>query len=759
MKPFIPLLLALIFPLIANATQEHSQLSNQPRQTIAVVLAGGGAKGAAHVGVLKRLEELRIPVDYITGTSIGAYVGGLYATGLSASDIENILTTQDWNQGYTDRISRSDRSIRSKSKGDRYQVHTDLGIHSTSIQASNGMLQGQSMLKLLRQTTGNITKLESFDELAIPYRAVATNINTMEADVLDSGYLPDAMMASMSIPALLPPFEINGQKYVDGGVTNNMPIVAAKRMGADIIIAIDVSSNYSDQADIHGMADMLNQLSIHMVKRSTDNQINTLTVRDIYLKPDVGHIETTDFSAMPFALEKGYQSTARVLDKLIALSVSDEEYQKYQNDKRRRREQLFEVDTFVIHEIEIQNRSHYALDTLYHQLGLSQGKVYSAQDVEAAINSLYSLDNFELVTYQIERNEGKTKLHVNVKEKSWGPNYLDFRIHIEEDFNANSIYSIGAVTHFTNINNEGGEAWLGVDLGTSKRVDAEYVQPLTLANKLMWGAGLHYFSDTGNILFDPDEKSVNQGSNDFIPYDKKSLITEFELTFNAALWHEVSLGYNFESGDTSITPMPSLGEVDYQRHGVYGRYQFDTLDDLTFPRSGFLAKVDIHQYKDDYQVSGAQSEQPNTRELDSTIRIVESFGRHTLDTKLEYALIDTDDDAIAVTPVRLGGFLNLSGLPRDSLAGKEKVYSSLSYRYQWFENDFGLFQSPVYLGASVEKGGVWQDTSLKVQDVDLYKSSAAFVGVDSPIGTIVLSYSRVNSGNDALYFIIGTPFP
>ncbi|MDD1829476.1 BamA/TamA family outer membrane protein, partial [Photobacterium sp. ZSDE20] len=357
------------------------------------------------------------------------------------------------------------------------------------------------------------------------------------------------------------------------------------------------------------------------------------------------------------------------------------------------------------------------------------------------------------------RNEGKTKLHVNVREKSWGPNYLDFRIHIKEDFNANSIYSVGAVTHFTNINKVGGEAWLGVDLGTSKRVDAEYVQPLTLANKLTWGAGLHYFSDTGNILFDPDEKSVNQGSNDFIPYDKKSFISEFELTFNATLWHEVSIGYNFEYGDTSITPMPSLGEVDYQRHGVYGRYQFDTLDDLTFPRSGFLAKVDIHQYNDDYQVSGTQSEQPTTRELDSTIRIVESFGRHTLDTKLEYALIDTDEDALAVTPVRLGGFLNLSGLPRDSLAGKEKVYSSLSYRYQWFENDFGLFQSPVYLGASVEKGGVWQDTSLKVQDVNLYKSGAAFVGVDSPIGTIVLSYSRVNSGNDAVYFIIGTPFP
>ncbi|MGF1841857.1 patatin-like phospholipase family protein [Vibrio clamense] len=629
MKSFITLLLTLIFPLIANATQHSSQLSNQPRQTIAVVLAGGGAKGAAHIGVLKCLEELRIPVDYVTGTSIGAYVGGLYATGLSASDIETILTTQDWSQGYTDRIGRGEHSIRSKSKGDRYQVHTDLGIQRSSIQAPNGMLQGQSMLKLLRQTTGNITSVESFDELAIPYRAIATNIGTMEMDVLDNGYLPDVMMASMSIPALLPPFVINGQKYVDGGVTNNMPIVAAKKMGADIIIAVDVSSAYTDQSNIDGMADMLNQLSIHMVKRSTDSQVNALTVRDIYLKPNVGHIETTDFSAMPFALEQGYQSTHQVFEKLTKLSISEAEYTRYQSDKRQRRTELFEVDTFVIHEIAIQNHSHYALDTLYHHLNLSKGNVYSTEDVEGAINALYALDNFELVTYQIERDADKTTLNVEVKEKSWGPNYLDFRIHIEEDFTANSIYSVGANTHFTNINSLGGEAWLGVDLGTSKRVDAEYVQPITLGNRLTWGTGFHYLSDTGNVMFDLDEKSASQGDDDFIPYDKKSFITEFELTLNTALWHEISVGYNFESGDTSITPMPSLGEIDYQRHGVFGRYQFDTLDNLTFPRSGFLVKIDVHQYNDDYQITGTQSTQSITREIDSTIRAVESFGRHT----------------------------------------------------------------------------------------------------------------------------------
>lgn len=759
MKSIIPLLLVVLFPLVVNATQEPSRLSGQPRQTIAVVLAGGGAKGAAHVGVLKRLEELRIPVDYVTGTSIGAYVGGLYATGLSASEIETILTTQDWSQGYTDRVGRGERSIRSKSQGDRYQIHTDLGVQRSSIQAPNGMLQGQSMLKLLRQTTGNITAVESFDELAIPYRAIATNIGTMETDVLGQGYLPDVMMASMSIPALLPPFEINGQRYVDGGVTNNMPIVAAKKMGADIIIAVDVSSAYTDQNNIDGMADMLNQLSVHMVKRSTDSQINALTVRDIYLKPDVGHIETTDFSAMPFALDQGYRSTNQVLGKLTELSLSESDYAQYQCKKQQRRADLFQANTFQLHEITIQNHSHYALETLHHHLGLSQGSLYTVKDIEAAINSLYALDNFELVTYQLEHNETENTLNVEVKEKSWGPNYLDFRLHIEEDFNANSIYSIGASTHLTNVNELGGEAWLGIDLGTSKRIDAEYMQPISFGNRLTWGTGVHYFSDTGNVMFDFGENRLNQGESDFIPYDKKSLITEFEFTFNAALWHEITMGYNFESGDTSITPIPSLGEIDYQRYGVFGRYKFDTLDDLTFPRSGFLAKFDWHQYNDDYRVTGAESKQSTTREFDSTIRAVESVGRHTFSAKLKYGLVDTEDDAIAITPMRLGGFLNLSGLPRDSLAGKEKAYSGLSYRYQWFENDFGLFQSPVYLGASIEKGGVWQDTSLKVQDAELYKSGAAFIGVDSPIGTLVFSYSRVNSGNDAFYFIVGTPFP
>ncbi len=176
-------------------SSEHVELAHaHKRPTVAVVLAGGGAKGAAHIGVLKALEEMQIPVDYITGTSMGAYVGGLYATGMSADEIESFIYTVDWNRGYRDRVNRSDRRVRDKEYEDRYQLNTDLGLGWGEIKARKGVVQGQNMLRILRETTGNLSSFDSFDNLAIPYRSVATDIIELEEVVIDHGHLVDAMM-------------------------------------------------------------------------------------------------------------------------------------------------------------------------------------------------------------------------------------------------------------------------------------------------------------------------------------------------------------------------------------------------------------------------------------------------------------------------------------------------------------------------------------------------------------------------------------
>ena len=239
------------------------------RPTIAVVLAGGGAKGAAHIGVLQALEEMKIPVDIVTGTSMGSYVGGLYALGMSAKEINDTVNGIDWNIGYNDRVDRSERRVRDKEYDDRYQLHTDLGLRWFEVKVPKGVVQGQNMLHILRQSTGNLPAFKSFDELPVHYRAVATDIVNLKPVVLKDGELVDAMMASMSVPGALPPYPYKGMLLVDGGVTNNMPVELARSMGADVIIAVDISTDYKSIEQLNTFLSVGDQLSNYLVRRST----------------------------------------------------------------------------------------------------------------------------------------------------------------------------------------------------------------------------------------------------------------------------------------------------------------------------------------------------------------------------------------------------------------------------------------------------------------------------------------------------------
>ena len=347
---------AVVLPRMAFSDSGEHVASERPK--IAVVLAGGGAKGAAHIGVLKALEELRIPVDYITGTSMGAYVGGLYATGMSADEIESLTETIDWNSGYRDRVDRSQRRVRDKEYEDRFQLTTDLGLGWSGVRAARGIVQGQGMLRILRESSGNLPPFESFDELAIPYRSVATDILELKPVVIKNGYLVDAMMASMSVPGALPPYELNGQLLVDGGVTNNMPVNVARDLGADIVIAVDISTDYKDEEDFTTLFTVADQLSNYLVRSTTNRQAKTLTEDDVFLKPQVGDMETTEFDKMPEAFKKGYQIAIQNKELLKRYSVSSSEYQDYVDHKEDVRRKLRYGDEIKVDKVVILSLIH-----------------------------------------------------------------------------------------------------------------------------------------------------------------------------------------------------------------------------------------------------------------------------------------------------------------------------------------------------------------------------------------------------------------
>lgn len=756
---------ALWVSLFLIATPSVAQVKNEDTPTrprVAVVLAGGGAKGAAHIGVLKALEEMHIPVDIITGTSMGAYVGGLYATGMSADEIESFIYSVDWNSGYRDRVDRSQRRVRDKEYEDRYQITTDLGLRFGEVRAPTGVVQGQNMLRVLRETTGNLGRFESFDELAIPYRSVATDILELDEVVIGNGYLVDAMMASMSVPGALPPYKLNGHMLVDGGVVNNMPVDVARAMGADVVIAVDISTDYKTEDDFTGLFTVADQLSNYLVRRSTQQQVETLQEHDVYIRPNVGQMETVEFDKMPRAFQSGYDITREMESKLAGLRLSNAEYQKYIDHKQEVRKKLVYGDDRVVDEIVIVNNTHYSDVLLTNRLELEIGRKIETAEIEKAVENLYALDRFELITYHFEEVDGSNLLVFDVNEKSWGPNYLNFRFFLEDDFDTDSQYGIGMSTNFTNLNSHGAEMALNVEMGTDKLIEAELYSPVLSSQEFFVAGKVAYSSEGRNLPVSDDDSSLSS-VNDFLPVSYTEFVSEIAIGIQPTLWQELRLGGRYSSGSIELSTLASVGNLDFERRGLFANYRLDTLDDFAFPTRGLLVDLEYLVSHDTSPEEIGQSKpkdivEDTVYEIDARFKGAMSYQRHTLVGQAEYSFVQSKNSSITLDPRELGGFLHLSGIPRNSLIGQNLFFSSLVYRYKWFDNDFGLFEAPVYVGASLEHGGTWSDNDLKLNEAPLYNATSIFFGVDSPIGPIMLAYGRTEQDMEAVYLIVGTSF-
>ena len=748
-------------------SSEHVELEQaHKRPTVAVVLAGGGAKGAAHIGVLKALEEMQIPVDYITGTSMGSYVGGLYATGMSADEIESFIYTVDWNRGYRDRVNRSDRRVRDKEYEDRYQLNTDLGLGWGEIKASKGVVQGQNMLRILRETTGNLSPLDSFDHLAIPYRSVATDIIELEEVVIDHGHLVDAMMASMSVPGALPPYSLDGRMLVDGGVTNNMPVDVVRAMGADIVIAVDISSNYKDKEDFTTFLAAADQLSNYLVRRSTQEQAETLTDDDVFLRPDVGQMDTTEFDKMPGAYQAGYDAAIQNRSELSKLSLSNADYQKYIDHKQQARKQLKHGDKTVVDRVVINNNTHYTDKLIENRLNLDSGEILKTSEIESKVQDLYALDRFELITYEFENVDGEDQLQVDVNEKSWGPNYLNFRFFLEDDFSTESQYSLGVSANFTDINSHGAELRTNVEMGTDKRIEAELFSPFFSSQKLFTSASLAYSNQQRNLPVDIDEieEPTLDVTQNYFPMSYKEYVGELALGYQPTLWQELKFGARYTDGDVEVSSLPYLGNGGYTRIGGFISYRLDTLDNFSLPTEGYFVDLEYLVSHDDFENDSSienselTSESDTVYEFSANFMAAQSIEKHTLVAKLDYGIVESKNSVFPIDPKELGGFLNLSGIPRNSMIGQNLAYTSLIYRYKWFENDFGLFESPFYVGASIEHGGVWSNNDLRLDEAPMFTAGSVFAGVDSPIGPIIFAYGRTEDNYDSVYLIVGTSY-
>ena len=720
------------------------------RPKIGLVLSGGGAKGAAHIGVLEVLEENRIPVDIVTGTSMGAYVGGMYAMGFSAQDVKTRTFSIDWNTGYIDRASRNDLSLRRKKQGDTYQLHTDLGLDiNGEFKSRPGAFQGQGLAVILRELTVNLPALKTFDRLAIPYRSVATDITKVTPVVIGSGNLATAMQASMTVPGALKPVHLDNKLLVDGGVVNNMPVDVARQLGADVIIAVDLRDSLMPKKELDSALNIVSQLTTFMTNASADYQKSLMKPNDIYLQPNVSFMTAADFDKLDQAYQAGRKIAQASLPRLLRYQLSLSEYAEYNKQKNMRRARLSAHDSYFIDDIEIINNTNLPDKTLLAKLELKKDKIISNEELEQAVKRLQSEDIYGRINYSIKQKNNKNILVMDINEKSWGPGYLNFTLAFEDDFESRSDFSFGAQYVYTDLTDKGGEWLLEWKLGSWKNITTEFYFPIDYQQHFFTAFG----AETSNEIRRFDNFSYSNVDAELKNIDAKYNQTNayVKMGWNIKPWAAFTLGYKGQTGSITVSAIDR--KENYNLYGPYLDLTYDDLDSFFFPSYGSYFNSEIGYSNTVRRPDFGESESGETVYYNLSIIKPFTYDKHTVVFSIKTAGSDADN-LLPIYAQDLGGLFNLSGYHRYELNGRYSALTSLVYRYRVIDNNFGAIKLPIYIGGSLEKGGVWDRTSAISWDSAITAGSV-YVAVDSILGPVYLSYGQTSTGKSSFYLSLG----
>lgn len=356
--------------ILSLSVRTDAQTPAGERPSIGLVLSGGGARGAAHIGVIKVLEELRIPIDFIAGTSMGSIIGGLYAAGISPEEMEREILAIDWQDAFRDSPAREDLEYRRKFNDSAFLVRFQLGYRDGRFRLPKGFSSGQKLELILHRLTLRVNDVEDFDKLPIPFRAITTDMETGELVVLDSGKLYMAMRASMSVPGAFAPVEVQGRQLIDGGLISNLPIDVMQEIGPDIIIAVDISSPYSDPESIDSFLGVTDQVLRIMTRNNTDREILHIGPQDILITPELGDMSAADFAGAGEAVRIGEESARQAAIALQSLSVSETEYAGYLDSQR-----MGDWDPPLVESIIIENESYVSDEIIERRMKHGEGQL------------------------------------------------------------------------------------------------------------------------------------------------------------------------------------------------------------------------------------------------------------------------------------------------------------------------------------------------------------------------------------------------
>lgn len=726
--------LALAIVCLLAAVTAAADEDSRPR--IGLVLAGGGAKGSAHIGVLKVLEELRVPIDAIAGTSMGALVGGGYASGLTADEMDAAVTSVDWNQLFDDDPPRAEWPMRRKEESLRPTFGFAIGRRDGKFSLPKGAISGQEVLLYLSELTKGAEGVEYFDQLPIPFRAVATDLETGEMVVMDQGPLPLAMRASMAVPGVFAPLETEDRIYVDGGLVRNLPVDIAREMGVDRLIVVKLDSDPPTREQLSTVLGSIGQMINFVFAQNEERSLAEVDPRrDILVRPQLGDIGSGDFNRGAEAIATGVEAARQVSDQLARFGVSPEQYAAWRASVQRRRQPIEHID-----EVRVVGVKRVSADLFEPVVEGHQGKPLDRNQLESDLNRLYGRGDFERINYRIEHEDGRNLLIVDAIEKGWGPGYLSFGLGLSSDFEGDNRFGLRATYRQTWINALGGE-WLStINLGNEPHLYSELYQPLNNARSTFVAP----YIDLGKLPL-----SVFQGNERVARYDIARYRVGLDL--GATLGHLAELRLGLMAGivDANVDTGSSLvPEVRYNETGLRARLLHDTRDSGGLARSGSFVEAslfaplealgaDRQYFRTELKAGQAMSQGPNT--LTVNLRGGTAFG----------------DEMPYYDQFPLGGFLKLSGYANEQFRGNQYAFGSLVFQHQITTLTPPLGKG-LYLGGSLEVGRQW-DVIDALNPSETRYGSSLFFGADTWLGPFFLGFGVSGEGDTSGYVVLGKP--
>lgn len=730
----------MFFIVACVSTTDFSYAQEKERPKIGLVLSGGGARGAAHVGVLKVLEENKIPVDMIAGTSFGAIVGGLYAAGYSADELETILRNIDWQETLSNSAPRRKKSFRRKQDDDGFLIKFKVGFEDGELKLPGGLITPNNLRLKLGDLVNSIADVKDFDDLKIPFRAVATDLENGNEVILKDGDLASAMVASMTVPALFPPVEYDGKLLVDGGVANNIPINVARDMGADIIIVVDISTPLLKRDEITSFASVLDQLTMLQSNKAAVAQIATMTDQDILIRPDLVDVGFVDFENAIAAVPKGYEAASNSLDKLQTIQMSSADWSSYISGRR-----VKQKEQPIIDFVNINNKSDVADEIIRARIPIGPGDKLDPTILSEGLTELYGLDLFEEVNYRTVQKNGQTGIEIKATQREDGEDYLRFGLAIQEDFEGESGFQLAA--GFTNlaINERGGEWQALINIGKEFSLSTEIYQPIDYSEHYYLFANAAGFKTNRNIV-------SNDGSGLILGQTRVSQVALLVGGGrNLGEWGTIRAGIQRSFGSIKgRIGFPSQFDTPFDNTTLVAEFSVDTLDNTKFPTNGLGLDV---AYGNQLSFLGGDGS-VDTITVGSYKPF--SWGKNTLGirTIVATSINGTPNEADLF---QLGGFLNLTAFAPGQLTGNHGGAVSAIYYRRVSGGPAYLAQMPIYVGGTIEAGNLWN----RRQDVDLGDlkwSSSVFFGIDSILGPTYLGIGVGSGGTTTAFLNIGQIF-